>query len=143
MKSGSKFLIPIVILTLLGLALLGYFSDKEQATENKSMGSGSRKNTEVKIYTIELGENGFSPEKLLIQNGDVVKFSSTRGGWFWPASNPHPAHSTYSTFDPKKPLTAEEIWEFKFQQNGEWKYHDHLAPYFTGTIIVENYRLNL
>ena len=90
---------------------------------------------ESAVYTIQLRENGFSPQELTIQKGDTVKFVS-ESRIFWPASNLHPSHAIYSEFDPKEPIETEESWSFRFNKPGEWKYHDHLAPYFTGTIIV-------
>ena len=90
------------------------------------------------IHTVELGEEGFSPKELEIQKGDSVKFATSRGGFFWPASNIHPEHLIYPEFDPKKPIAAGESWTFRFQKTGEWKYHDHLYPIFTGTIRVKD-----
>ena len=90
---------------------------------------------ESAVYTIELQENGFSPQELTIQKGDIVKFVSNNR-IFWPASNLHPSHTIYFEFDSKDPIKTGESWSFRFNKLGEWKYHDHLAPYFTGTIIV-------
>ena len=88
-------------------------------------------------HTIELKEGGFLPKELTIQKGDTVEFVS-KNRTFWPASNIHPSHTIYSEFDPKEPIRAGEGWSFRFDKPGEWKYHDHLAPYFTGKIIVED-----
>ena len=86
---------------------------------------------------IELRKDNFYPRELTIQKDGTVKFiSKTRG--FWPASDIHPAHGIYPEFDPGKPIKGGGSWSFRFDEAGEWKYHDHLAPYFTGKIIVED-----
>ena len=87
-------------------------------------------------YVIELRKDGFYPKKLTIQKGDTIKFITTKGSYFWPASNLHPTHRIYEEFDPKEPVSAEESWNFRFNRVGNWKYHDHLAPYFTGEIEI-------
>lgn len=90
-----------------------------------------------KINTISLSENGFTPNELTIKKGGTVKFVTTRDKPYWPASNLHPTHGIYPEFDPQKPIEASDSWSFKFDKVGSWKYHDHLSPYFRGTIIVE------
>lgn len=87
-------------------------------------------------YTVTLTSNGFVPETLTINQGDTVTFKSTEGKFFWPASNPHPTHTIYPAFDPRQPIAAKDSWSFTFDRVGSWGYHDHLEPYFTGTIIV-------
>lgn len=63
-------------------------------------------------------------------------FVTKRGGYFWPASNPHPTHEVYPEFDPRRPIEADSSWSFRFDKSGEWRYHDHLAPLFEGKIVV-------
>jgi plastocyanin len=85
---------------------------------------------------ITLTEDGYVPRELTIAKGTVVAFVTENGKLFWPASNLHPSHSIYPEFDPKLPVQPDEVWSFMFEQSGEWKYHDHLAPYYTGVITV-------
>ncbi len=85
---------------------------------------------------IVLSDKGFSPKELTITVGDTVTFTSERGKFFWPASNLHPSHTTYSTFDSMEPVNPDSSWSFTFDKVGSWKFHDHLAPYFTGVLYV-------
>lgn len=85
---------------------------------------------------IVLTEEGFNPKKIIIQKGDTVIFTTTRQAAFWPASDLHPTHDIYSEFDPKQPVEPQRTWSFTFTKIGEWRYHDHLAPLFRGTITV-------
>ena len=88
---------------------------------------------EVKVV---LSEDGFGPEAITIAKGTKVIFSSSRGKLFWPASDLHPTHSLYPEFDPLEPVESQTGWSFVFEEEGVWRYHDHLAPYYTGTITV-------
>jgi len=85
---------------------------------------------------IELREDGFYPKELTIAVGETVQFKTSRNQFFWPASDVHPTHEIYSAFDPKKPIAANETWNFKFNKEGEWKYHDHITSYYRGVIKV-------
>ena len=92
--------------------------------------------TKRNIVSIQLTPDGFTPKEVRISRGQVVEFSTTTNTPFWPASNLHPTHEIYSEFDPKKPVDPKSIWEFTFHKKGSFEYHDHLAPHFRGTIIV-------
>ncbi len=87
---------------------------------------------------IILTSEGFKPRELKINKGDTITFKTTTGKPFWPASNLHPSHEIYSAFDPKKPVEPNKTWSFKFTREGAWKFHDHLAPLFKGSIVVGN-----
>jgi len=87
-------------------------------------------------YIIELHEDGFYPKELTINLGETVRFTSLTGRPFWPASDFHPTHSIYPNFDPKNPVLPNESWSFKFDKTGKWRFHDHLEPFYIGTINV-------
>lgn len=86
--------------------------------------------------TVVLHDTGYEPGELIIEAGEEVTFRTERDKPFWPASNVHPTHDVYSAFDPKKPIAANETWTFRFDDPGRYRYHDHIAPYFSGTIVV-------
>jgi hypothetical protein len=86
--------------------------------------------------TIVLTEDGFEPREITIRRGSTVTFRSTTGKQYWPASNLHPNHEIFPTFDPKRPLGPSETWTFQFDLLGTWGYHDHLRSYFVGVIHV-------
>ncbi len=88
------------------------------------------------LHKVVLTADGFQPEEVTIVAGETVEWSTTRNEFFWPASNLHPTHLLYPAFDPQQPLGKEETWSFRFDKEGDWKYHDHLAPYFTGIVHV-------
>jgi len=123
-----KLFFSILIITIIGLA---FFLIYQKSSKNIINSSGN--GTKQKII---LTENGFSPETITIKKGATIEFSTTTGKFFWPASDIHPTHGIYSAFDPKKPISADKTWSFKFEEVGKWRCHDHLAPYFTCTITV-------
>lgn len=88
------------------------------------------------VHFVELTEEGFSPKELTISQGDTVKFTTTRDKYFWPASNTHPTHDIYAEFDAKNAVAPSAYWSFQFDRVGEWQYHDHLDPKFSGIVIV-------
>lgn len=102
-------------------------------TDNTTQGA-SPVITEKKIITIT--EDGYSPENIEVEQGTTVVFENESGPDRWPASNDHPTHLKYPEFDPKQAISAGDSWEFRFDQIGEWGYHDHLRPEIVGTIFV-------
>lgn len=98
----------------------------------------SYKNSGNNAHTIQLTEDGFVPSTLTIAKGDTVVFTTARDKPFWPASDLHPTHSIYPEFDPKQPVDSDKSWSFRFDKAGEWRFHDHLAPLFRGTITIRS-----
>lgn len=96
----------------------------------------SNNNQLSQYQKIILGPEGFSPDSLIIEKGTTVEFVNMKGGPAWPASDPHPAHTTYSDFDSREPVVNGESWSFTFNNLGVWSFHDHLSPYFIGKITV-------
>src|SRR5437867_13371474 len=86
---------------------------------------------------VQMNERGFYPQTIEIGQGNSVIFLNTGNQPHWPASNIHPTHLIYPEFDPKKPILPNQSWTFEFDKAGEWKFHDHLNPLVTGTIIVK------
>ncbi|PCI30220.1 hypothetical protein COB52_01780 [Candidatus Kaiserbacteria bacterium] len=90
-------------------------------------------------YSISLTKEGYDPSEITILAGDRITFSADPEYYkfHWPASNIHPTHSIYSEFDPRDPIKSVDKWSFIFDDRGAWRFHDHLAPYYTGVIIVK------
>lgn len=97
--------------------------------------------------TVAYTDAGYSPSSVTIKKGQAVRFvNNSTSQDVWPASAVHPTHSVYpeksaldclgSSFDACKGLKPGESWEFTFNSVGEWRYHDHLHPSKTGTVVV-------
>lgn len=86
--------------------------------------------------TVIVNDKGYVSKELTIKDRTKVVFKNNSSDAIWPASNIHPTHQIYASFDPKKPVKPGQSWEFVFDKIGTWRYHDHLSPTLTGTIIV-------
>jgi plastocyanin len=94
-------------------------------------------NVGAKTYEVQMTSAGFSPNTLTVKKGDTVKFINNDTANHWPASAPHPTHTDYPAFDPKKAIAPSDSWSFTFDKVGNWKYHDHLnSSKFYGTVTV-------
>lgn len=87
-------------------------------------------------YIVSLTDSGFKPGEIKITVGDTVIFKNQRNSEFWPTSDPHPTHTDYPEFDPKKQIAPLREWSFQFLKTGTWQYHDHLNSVFRGKVIV-------
>ena len=101
---------------------------------------------------IQVDENGFKPEKVVITQGTKVVFRNIGKDDHWPASDDHPTHTIYSgtsleehcsnndiqTFDSCGAISPFETWSFVFNKTGTFTYHDHLWPHLVGEINVTN-----
>ncbi len=94
--------------------------------------------------TVTYTDAGFTPSSLEIKSGDTVKFENQSNNNVWVSSAKHPTHANYpttggcigSTFDSCKALQKGEIWSFKFDIAGNWKYHNHVDATKFGEIVV-------
>ena len=92
---------------------------------------------EISKHIVNYTDKGFSPSSLEIKVGETVQFVNQSSGGMWTASGPHPSHTAYPEFDPKRNIPSGETYEFTFTKIGEWKYHNHTKAGMYGTIIVK------
>lgn len=87
-------------------------------------------------WIVEYTTDGhFEPERLDIVTGDEVVFINLSGQPVWPASNIHPTHEILPSFDPLEVISPGDSWTYRFNQNGYWRYHNHIEPSQTGLIV--------
>lgn len=121
----------------------GTITEEEAMMQDDTMTEESASETVVISYT----EEGYAPANVTIKKGDTVRFvNNATSQETWPASAVHPTHTVYpeksasdclgSSFDACRGLKAGESWEFTFNSAGEWRFHDHMHPSQTGTVIV-------
>ena len=134
-----KYVIGLLIfVALVGAGFVGMKTQTTPAPQTDTIARerGAPSGAEHRVV---LTSDGFTPAELTIAVGDTVVFSAdeTYGALYWPASNIHPTHRLYAAFDPKKPIDPGDTWRFTFTKEGTWRFHDHLAPYYTGVITVQ------
>lgn len=121
--------IIFIVIAIIIIVFLGFSMNKSRKGLIIGKPAGSS-------YSILFKDDGFYPAELTIQQGDIIVFTTKTGRHFWPASDLHPTHSIYPKFDPQEPIEASKSWSFKFDKVGEWRFHNHLEPYFRGIIKV-------
>jgi len=130
-----------IIITSLGIILLFLLLVAGCSNKDNNVIQPSVNNDNV----IEITGSGFNPSALTINAGETVTWINKNPFQAWPASAVHPTHGAYpepggclgSKFDACKGLGQGKAYSFAFNQKGTWKYHDHLDPSSTGTIIVQ------
>ena len=100
-----------------------------------------------KVTVVTYTNDGFSPQEVVIKQGQVVRFVNESSSSMWVASAIHPTHSLYpaksggdclgSSFDQCTITGAGGVWEFTFTETGTHGYHNHVRASKRGKIIVE------
>ena len=99
---------------------------------------------------IRITRFGFEPRGVAITQGEAITFVNEDTFAHWPAAHLHPTHTLYPGSDIRKCGTPEEPYlfdtcrslepgerfTFVFHEAGEWGFHDHLVPQYTGAVYV-------
>jgi plastocyanin len=118
-----------------GSVLARYVASGESAPKSVIVPGDQEKVSDVAVI-VNYSDEGFSPNLVEINQGDVVEFVNQSSRPMWVASNSHPAHDVLSTFDQFTVSGFGESWQYSFDQKGEWKYHDHVNASIEGVVIV-------
>ncbi|GEM_PF-1569409 len=90
-----------------------------------------------KEATIVIDESGrFVPQDVKIRKGGKVTWVNKGKLFIWPASNDHPSHLAYPSFDALKGIGNGDSYSFVFDRVGTWSFHDHLNSSVSGTVTV-------
>lgn len=101
---------------------------EEEALESESTGLKN---------SVTYSDSGFSPQVLTVEQGMTVTFVNRSSRGMWVASVVHPTHEVLPGFDQLSAGGNGTSYSYSFERTGEWKYHNHVFPGDTGTIIVE------
>lgn len=133
----------IIAFGIVAIVVLGgfFFLKGSQRLPQPPTGQTPIAEGDIVTYT----DTGYSPATLRIKAGGLVTFKNQSLRSMWTASAAHPTHRQYpttggclgSTFDSCKGVQPGSDWAFRFDTPGAWKYHNHLRPGDTGTIVVE------
>lgn len=92
--------------------------------------------TTVQENLVTITSNGFTPQTITIKVGDSVTWTNTNSSMHNVISDIHPTHQLYPPLNLGN-ISAGESKSLSFPEIGTYKYHDHLNPSLTGTVIVE------
>lgn len=127
----TRILIGIFILTVLLILIIPKPETKEQTT---GPSPSSSKNTWAS-HTVTLTAKGFEPDKITINKGDVVTWLNKSGGDATVNSADHPTHRLFPVLNLGNFADGSSV-QAKINRTGVLKYHNHLNPTQTGTIVV-------
>lgn len=82
------------------------------------------------------GAGGFAPNTVTVKKGTTVAWTNQSKGGMRVASAVHPTHQLLPGFDQLKSVAAGGTYEYTFTKVGTWKYHNHVQPADTGTVVV-------
>lgn len=86
--------------------------------------------------TVNVTKIGFEPETLKVKVGTKVVWTNRSGGTVIVNSAVHPTHLLYPFLNLGGFEDGSSV-EATFKNKGTYKYHNHLNPDQTGTVIVE------
>lgn len=147
----SKIILILGAIVIVVLAAFLLFPQSQEQLPEEEIGQAEPL---ASARTIVHSADGYLPSELIIQQGDIVTFRNEDSRETWPASAIHPTHAVYPDsgiqkcfdedeandaviFDACSGLRQGEVYSFTFHEAGTWRFHDHLRPSVTGTIIVE------
>ncbi len=148
---NSKVLVGLVVL-LVGVGAGWYFlrggkpapetitpptaSPTTLGTEPPATGSNSEGDKGFERLTVAYTDTGFASKTVTVKKGTNVTFSNSSSKGMWVASALHPTHQLLPGFDQLKSVAVGGTYEYTFVKVGTWKYHNHVAPADTGTVVV-------
>lgn len=124
----------------------------KSSTETDMEGVTEDDSEPIMAAAISFTGGSFEPSSFEVGVGATVTFKNiSQDKTMWPATVIHPTHTVYpgssigkcgtdeanSIFDACSNIAPGDSYSFTFDEVGEWKYHDHLKPSITGTIIVK------
>jgi len=143
----------VLILTIVLLAFAGYFAFTNRAAAPLNLPTESEADAgDSFAATVVYSNEGFSPSNVNIKAGETVRFVNTSSGNMWVGADDHPTHTQYDgtstkehcadgeetkgTFDQCQAVPAGAYWQYTFDKEGVWAYHNHVKSSFGGTVTV-------
>lgn len=134
----------IIIAVLLILAAGFYFVNSTKkstvspvSTDTTTPTDTSTPSANVKENGVIISASGFTPQIITIKTGSSITWTNTDSASHTVNSDPHPTHTIYSPLNQVGIIKAGESKSLTFPAAGTYKYHDHLNPSSSGTVIVE------
>ena len=143
LMNNKTLAIIIAVLILIGaiIVIAGKLGDKSaqppnvtsQDATNQGTGGTTPKET---IASINLTSPGFSPNTITVKTGTRVIWLNKSGAAATVNSAIHPTHRVYTPLNLGEFPDGSSV-QLVFDKPGTYKYHDHLNPSRTGTVVVE------
>lgn len=105
--------------------------EEEEATKE-----AEAEDEDMEEEVVTVGSTGFSPKEISIKVGEEVSWMNEDRAVHTVNSAVHPTHQVYPPLNLGNIQTGGKV-SLSFPEAGTYKYHDHLNPSFTGSVIVE------
>ena len=86
---------------------------------------------------VTISSSGFSPATVTIKAGQTVTWTNKDTAMHTVNSDPHPVHTAYPPLNTVGRLSPGQVKSLSFPTAGTYRYHDHLNPDWTGTVVVQ------
>lgn len=141
---NTKLTIVIAVVLVTGLALFLLTSQPKtnQSTPTKQVTNAQPTtvspslNKTTETTNVIITTSGFTPETIKIKPGTKVVWTNKGGETVTVNSDLHPTHLLYPPLNLGELSNGASV-ELVFDKPGTLKYHNHLNPSQTGTVIVE------
>ena len=142
--NNKTLVIIIAVLVLIGAVVvaLGKLGNKSAQPSNvtsqpstPAQGTGGTTPKET-IANVNLTSSGFDPKTVTIKTGTRVIWVNKSGGDATVNSAVHPTHQLYPPLNLGQFPDGSSV-QLVFDKPGTYKYHNHLNPAQTGTVVVE------
>lgn len=140
MSRNNLIIITVVAIVLIG----GWLLLNSQKSTQPASPSPLLKPTKTASPSATTEENavtitsrGFEPATITIKAGKTVTWVNNDSVTHQVNSAVHPTHQVYPPLNSVGLLKPRESKSLTFPQAGSFKYHDHLNPSLTGTVVVK------
>ena len=146
-KTAILVLLGFSVLLLVGCTQAG----QNPTTGNNTLPADNSNNSPAALSaTVHITATGYDPQNVTVKKGGTVTWINDTDTPNWPATAQHPTHTKYpgsgiekcgtaeqaTIFDACKGLAKGESFAFKFDDVGQWGYHEHLSVKMFGKVNV-------
>ena len=150
-KSVWQWIVIYIVLGAVIYGLIYYFVLAKKGNKNPYLPSGQTNNQgvtnvptssvidngmEQEEANVTLTETGYSPQTVTVITGTRVIWTNQSGSVASVYSAVHPTHKVYPPLNLGE-FNDGETLSLIFDTPGSYKYHNHLNPSQTGTVVVE------
>lgn len=130
----------LVIAAILIIAIIigGIFLYRKSGPASQNPQTTTQQTTQTTQEESQITYNGteFSPATLTVKAGTKVTWVNKSGKTVDVESDPHPIHTSYPPMN-FGPFSDGSSVTLVFDKPGTYRYHNHLNPSQTGTVIVQ------
>ncbi len=127
----------LLLIVAAGLLLAGCYHTAKTAPVEKTGPVVQEETQAADKNTVVYGDNGFAPKAMTVGVGTTVTWKNTGNRTMWVVSAVHPTHQELPGFDQLTATGNGTTYSYTFTKVGTWRYHNHVSPGDTGTVVVE------